>query len=293
LSLVSFATLFPVFFLNYYVLDSHGSHLIAQLLVLKDKSPWVYSHINKVFTFAIITSLAFSLLCGCVYHFVDRPRWTHITSTSSNAVIATIAVLNLIPSQLAAFGTFLTSLTISVSHFAECQTIRRRVTEWEGGGDYISSGVYSEDLNVAFLRIVETYKCWTRVIAFMLCQTLILVLRIGVYLAFILALPLLWAPAFAAGTVSPRLIHIYTAITVKSPMLVEQKETQEAAHKASETPITVGDGDRGLGDGGRGLAHVGIHNDLHPNYSAEHEKLMVLCKHPEDIFAIRVSRWIL
>jgi hypothetical protein len=278
------------FFVTWRAMDNAGLHFMSMVLNMKKHSPNMYKWVNAGFFFAILIAVGISTFVAGFWWLYERRIFTSEGEgmQAETAVGFFITWTGLFPSCIAAFTAFVGSAVISTSHFLECQCIKNRVkssfgTEDDGAegrplpGGYVGSGQCIEDLSKAFMRICKTSETWTFVIFWMLLMSTCLIFimsiaivrerfSVAVYTPFIVALPALWVPAFAGGSVTARLIHIYIALANKQPMLVRVRRGQEKEAEAEGT----------------------INSTIHPDYDSEHHKLMDLCKHMEDIFALRI-----
>jgi hypothetical protein len=111
----------------------------------------------------------------------------------------------------------------------------------------------------------------------------------SLYPAMVVMLPSLWSVGFASGAVSARFVKIYSAASIRSPILL--KGVADTGTSTSRAGF-LKDGDGGKEAGGVRLAGEGFDEKWEGNcdaeYEAAHEKLMGSCKHLEETFGVRV-----
>ena len=272
--------------------------------IFRRHKPNIWRHAGKVVTLIIATissSIVYIVLC---FQLVDMPRLGLVESLPRTIIWLTMSFLTWVPS---AFSLVLSLCVIMAGHYVECRYLKTSVHD-----DYlkcIPSGEALYDLHAVFLRVVETSETWSKAVAWCLgsssmCFFFMLITYVTDGLAFSvippmsIMLPCLWIPAFACGSVTARFVHIYISVNTRSPLLLP--ETDEKNYNKSylrrrsvsvreEVVPQEGEGDEE--EGGEAAATPQwnrLTGAALMKYEDEHDKLLELCKHLEDIFGIRV-----
>ncbi|GMI13481.1 hypothetical protein TrLO_g4207 [Triparma laevis f. longispina] len=147
------------------------------------------------------------------------------------------------------------------------------------------------------LRVAQTSDMWSRLVLLAclsssLCYFLLVIAYMhdrvivwSLYPAILIMLPALWGVGLASGAVSARIVKIYIAASIRSPILLKGVVAKNGAEK------TAGDLS-GLVSRTGFLKDDGFDEKWEDNcdaaYEDAHPQLMESCKHLEEAFGVRV-----
>lgn len=317
LSVVCITVVWPLQLAFWYLYDHHNMHFFVMLESIKFHSPGAYGKINLLFKLVQLTIATSSIAVPILYFIFDRPNMTH-TNFGDQAdpawyapiVIAAFAsAMNLWTS--CGFSVVLCSILISFVHIKECTALNKLIlTDFYA---YISSGNAVNDLNLLTLRVAQTSDMWSRLVLLAclsssLCYFLLVIAYMHdrvivwrLYPAMLIMLPALWGVGLANGAVSARIVKIYTAASIRSPILLKGVVAKNGAEKTagdlsglvSRTGFLKDDGEKKEAGGeNQNLVGEGFDEKWEDNcdaaYEDAHRQLMESCKHLEETFGVRV-----
>ncbi|GMH65623.1 hypothetical protein TrST_g8439 [Triparma strigata] len=233
---IGFLVSLPSQMLCWYYHDHHSLHLLLMISVLKTHAGKIFKRINYGYGAVIAAAGGALVYIPTVYSFydLDLMKVEKMLFGVDNLqvrifwwIAGYISLFSWVPSG---FSLVLSCCSIMAGHYVECETHRSRcLTSYR---TYITSNSALYDLQVIFLRIVQTSSSWSKCVLWALTSSsMCFFYMLVTYLAdegFMLSvfpplgimLPALWSTAFAAGAVTSRFVRIYIAINTRSPLLL-------------------------------------------------------------------------
>jgi len=227
--------------------DNHGFHLLIMLTILKTHSSRLYKHINKLFLLVFAAMGGAMLYIPPMYAIQDRPTMglSEYHDMTDIALYICFGFTDLISWVPAGFSVVISTCLIMLGHYSECEA--HRWGSLHNYREYIGSGDALYDLQVIYLRIVQTSSCWTKVVFWGLTSSSIAFFAMflsylseegimwSVYPPLAIMLPSLWSTGLAGGAVTSRFTRIYISICTRSPLLLEKAEGEDDDSATVET----------------------------------------------------------
>mmetsp|Transcript_8130 Transcript_8130/g.16412 ORF Transcript_8130/g.16412 Transcript_8130/m.16412 type:complete len:455 (+) Transcript_8130:159-1523(+) len=277
--------------------DKYNIHLFLMLSSFRRHKPKYWKHAGKVIVLIFATILTSQVYILVTFRLVDMPALKIIETMPRTTIWFSLSFWSWVP---ACFSLVLTLCLIMSGHYVEANSLKREIHD-----NYlkvIPKGDALYDLHVIFLRIVETSETWSKAIVWCLlsssiCFFFMLITYItdgmiySVIPAMAIMLPALWIPALACGSVTARFIQIYISVNTRSPLLLPECDARNQKDRMLRRR-NKGENEQGsdVKEGGEDEEswEKQLDGEALEKYTDEHDKLLELCKHLEDIFGVRV-----